>query len=56
MKKMWHLKTITVPVIVGAFGMIYKGTDKRINSPSLYETEKLALCGTAYLLRSVQSL
>ena len=39
-----HLKTITVPVGVGALGIIKKGTDKYINnipcSPSLYETKK----------------
>ena len=28
---MWHLKITTVPVIVGALGMIKKGTDKHIN-------------------------
>ena len=42
---MWHLKTTTVPVIVGALGMIKKGSDKHINkipgSPSQYEIQKL---------------
>ena len=37
---MKHLKTTTVPVIVGTLGMIKKGKDKHINripdSPSLY--------------------
>ena len=30
-EKMWHIKTTIVPVIVGALGMIKKGTDKYIN-------------------------
>ena len=36
--------TLKLPIIVGALGMIKKGTDKHINkilgSPSLYEIEK----------------
>ena len=52
---MWHLKTATESLIVGALGMIKKGIEKRINkileSPILFEIlEKIALCGTAYLL------
>ena len=42
---MWHLKTTTVSVTVGARRMIKKDTDKHINkipgSPRLYEYEKL---------------
>ena len=38
---MYHLKITTAPVIVGALGMIWKGTDKHINkipcSLNLYE-------------------
>ena len=30
-EKMWHIKTIIVPVIVGTLGMIKKGKDKHIN-------------------------
>ena len=40
-EKIWHLKTTTVPVIMGALGMIKKRTDKHINKitgcSSLYE-------------------
>ena len=57
---MRHLKTITMPVIVGTFGIIKKGTDKDINkivsSPSWNEIQKIALCGTAHLLRKVLSI
>ena len=39
-EKMRHFNPATVPVIVGALGMIRKGTDKHINkrsgNPSLY--------------------
>ena len=46
-EKMWHLKTTTMPVIVGALGMIKKGTDKHINkiacSSSLCEMQKITL-------------
>ena len=40
---MWYLKTTTVPVILGALGMIKKETDKHIykipGSPNLYEIQ-----------------
>ena len=43
--KMWYLKTINVPVIVGALGMTKKGSDRHINkipvNPSLYEKNAL---------------
>ena len=29
--KMWKMKTKTIPVIVGALGMIKKGTQKYVN-------------------------
>ena len=42
---MWHLKTTTVPVFVGAFGMIKKETDKCISkipgSPKQYEIQAI---------------
>ena len=54
-ENMWHLKTTTVLVIVGALGMIKKGIDKHINkisgSPSLYEIQKTAPFATSHLLR-----
>ena len=51
---MWRLKTSTVPVIVGALGMINKGTDKHINetssSPHLNEIQKTTLSEIVRLL------
>ena len=29
-KKMWGIKTTTVPVIIGAFGLVKKGTENYI--------------------------
>ena len=29
-RKMWHLKTTILPVVVGVMGIINKGTDKHI--------------------------
>ena len=56
-EKCLHLKTNTRPVIVGALGMIKKETDKHINkileSPSLCEIQKIALCKNAYLHRRI---
>ena len=54
--KMWHLKTTTVPEIVGALGMMKK---RQINTLArylvvLYEI-KIGLCKTAHLLRRVLS-
>ena len=41
---MWHLEITTVPVIVGALGIIKKGIDKHINKVPgnlrLYEIQK----------------
>ena len=41
---MWQLKTTTMPIIVGALGMIKKGSDKHINriadNPNQYEIQK----------------
>ena len=39
---MLHLRTTTMAVIVGAMGMIKKGTDKHSNKiPGLYEIQKV---------------
>ena len=52
-EKICHLKTNTMSVIVGALGMIKKGTNKQINklagSPSLNEI-RISLCRTAHQL------
>ena len=58
-KKIWLLKTTTISVIVGALGMIKKGTDSSIpGSISLYikQQQKNALCETAHLLMKELSM
>ena len=43
-EKLWHMKTVTIPVVIGALGMIKKGTDKHLEkipgSPNLDEMQK----------------
>ena len=29
-EKLWHMKTVTIPVVIGALGMIKKGTEKHL--------------------------
>ena len=58
--KMWKMKTKTIPVIVGALGMIKKGTQKYVNeipgNLSLAEIQKIVLNNTAHILRRTLSL
>ena len=57
---MWHLKTIVIPVVVGALGMIKKKTEDHImripGNPCRQELQKLLLNGKAHLLRRVLSM
>ena len=52
---MWHLNATTIPVIMGALGMIRKGTSKNIKkilgNSKLQELQKIILIGTAHVLR-----
>ena len=51
---MWKMKSKTIPVIVGALGMIKKGTQKYVNeipgNLSLAEIKRV-LISTAHILR-----
>ena len=55
--KMWKFKTKTIPVVIGALGMIKKGTQNFIDQipdkPSLQEMQKIVLTSTAPILRKV---
>ena len=55
--KMQKMKTKIVPVIVGALGMIKKGTQKYVNeipgNLSLAEIQKIVLNSTARILRGI---
>ena len=58
-QKMWHLKAIVIPVVVGTLGMIKKKTEDHIQrvpgSPCLQESQHIVLNGAAHLLRRVLS-
>ena len=53
-------KKQTIPIIVGALGMIKKGTQKHVNeipgNLSLAEIQKIVLNSTAHILRRTLSL
>ena len=59
-QRMWNLKTTTVPVIVGALGMVKKGTQKHLDkvpgNPCLQEIQKIVLTSTAHILRKALSV
>ena len=48
------MKTMTIKVVIGALGMIKKGTEKHLEhipgNPNLAEMQKKALTGTAKIL------
>ena len=31
-EKLWHMKTVIIPVVIGALGMIKKGIEKHLNT------------------------
>ena len=58
--KMWKMKTTTIPVVIGAPGVIKKGMRSNIEKIpgkiSLEELQKITLLGTAHILRKVLSI
>ena len=58
--KMWGLKTITVPVVIGALGVVKKGIEKHIDKIpgkiNIKELQKNALLGSSLILRRVLSI
>ena len=58
--KMWKMKTKTIPVIVGALGMIKKQLQKYVNqipgNLSLAEIQKIVLNSTDHILKRTLSL
>lgn len=57
---MWQTRTVVIPVVVGALGVIKKGTEQHLckipGSDNLQEIKKTALPGTAHTLRKVLSI
>ena len=53
------MKTVTIPIVIGALGIIKKGTRKHLEqvpgSSNLAEIQKIALTGTAHILRKTLS-
>jgi len=53
--RMWNLKAITVPVIIGALGMINKGCENHLEKIpgqlQLQEIQKIVLTSTAHILQ-----
>ena len=58
--RMWNMKTIVIPVVIRNLGMIRKTTDKWIKqlpgTPHIEMLQKIALLGTAHILRKVLSI
>lgn len=54
---MWTPKTKTIPVVIGTFGIIKKGTqkyfDERPGKSSLQEMQKIALRSTGHIPRKI---
>ena len=59
-ERMWGMNTMTIPVIIGALGLVKKGMEKYINKIpghiSIQETQKCVLLGTAHILRRILSI
>lgn len=59
-EKMWHLKSRTIPVVIGALGLIKKGAKDYVRlipgNPSLQEIQKIVLNSTAHVLRRALSV
>jgi hypothetical protein len=49
--RMWGTKTTTIPLVIGAVGLVKKGideyTDKIPTNINIHEVQKIALLGTA---------
>ena len=58
--KMWQMKTTTIPIIVGALGIVRKSLTKHVKklptSLDCTQIQKIVLLGTAHILRRVLSI
>ena len=59
-QRMWHMKTIVILVVVGAFGIIRKGMVENIKkvseTASVTEIQKISMLGSAQIVRKVCSV
>ena len=60
MERMRGMNIMTIPVIIGALGLVKKGMEKYINkipgNISIQDTQKCVLLGTAHILRRILSI
>ena len=59
-QRMWHMKTVVIPVVVGALGTVEKGMVENIKKVSeratVTEIQKIYMLGSARILRKVLSV
>ena len=57
---MWQMRTVVIPIVVGALRVIKKGTEKHLReipgNHNLQEIQKTVFLGTAHILRNVLSI
>lgn len=58
-KRMWNTKASIVPVVIGTLGVVKAGLQKQLDvipgKPTVFEAQKVALLGSAHILRKVLS-
>ena len=59
-QRMWHMKTVAIPVVVGELGTAKKGVVENIKKVSerdtMTEIQKICLLGSVRILRKVLSV
>ena len=59
-QRMWHTKTVVIPVVVGALGTVKKGMVENIKGVSeaatVTEIQKICMLGSTRILRKVLSV
>ena len=59
-QRMWHMKTVLIPVVVGALGTVKKGTVENIKKVSeratMTEIQNICMLGSARILRKLLSV
>ena len=53
---MWGMRATTIPVVIGALGLIKKGLEKYTKQMKISELQKIALLGTSRILRKTLSI
>ena len=57
---MWHMKTVVIPVVVGALGTVKKGMIENIKKVSeranMTDIQKISMLGSTRMLRKVLSV